>query len=245
MTTTPKVVVVLPTYNEAENLPVIVDELRRLGNAGLGFVVVDDASPDGTGDVADRLAAAAGEYFKVIHRARKEGLGRAYAEAFREAIASGAEFIVEMDADLSHPPAEVPRMLEKARTADVVAGSRYIRGGAVDPGWSAGRRFLSRFGNLGIKWSVGLRVHDATSGFKVFRSTALRQLDFGRFRNAGYGFQAEVAHWCEFMGFRVVEHPYQFAERRSGKSKMSGRIVLEAIVTLLPLRFHRAKKRRA
>jgi dolichol-phosphate mannosyltransferase len=243
MTAAPRVVVVLPTYNEAEYLPVIVDELRRQGIDGLGFVVVDDASPDGTGEVADRLASAAGEYFRVVHRPRKEGLGRAYAEAFREAIASGAEFIVEMDADLSHPPAEVPHMLERAKAADVVAGSRYKRGGAVDPGWSLGRRVLSKFGNLGIRWTVGLRVHDATSGFKVFRSAALRQLDFGRFRNAGFGFQAEVAHWCEFLGLRVVEHPYQFAERRSGKSKMSGRIVLEAMVTLLPLRFHRSRKR--
>jgi dolichol-phosphate mannosyltransferase len=134
-------------------------------------------------------------------------------------------------------------MLERAKAADVVAGSRYKRGGAVDPGWSLGRRVLSKFGNLGIRWTVGLRVHDATSGFKVFRSAALRQLDFGRFRNAGFGFQAEVAHWCEFLGLRVVEHPYQFAERRSGKSKMSGRIVLEAMVTLLPLRFHRSRKR--
>jgi dolichol-phosphate mannosyltransferase len=236
---------VIPTFNEAENLPVVVGQLRALKIEGLGFVIVDDGSPDGTGDVADGIAAGFPGYFKVIHRQRKEGLGRAYALGFKEAIASGAGFIVEMDADLSHPPAEVPAMLEKARTADVVAGSRYIKGGAVDPGWSYGRRLLSRFGNLGIKWIVGLQVHDSTSGFKVFRRTALERLDFGRFRNAGYGFQAEVAHWCEYLGLKVVEHPYQFAERRSGKSKMSGRIVLEAILTLAPLRFHRPPKRRS
>jgi dolichol-phosphate mannosyltransferase len=241
----PKVVIVIPTFNEAENLPVIVDQLMSLGIGGLGFVIVDDASPDGTGAVAEKIAAGFQGFFKVVHRTSKEGLGRAYAVGFREALASGAEFIVEMDADLSHPPGEVPVMLEKARTADVVAGSRYVRGGAVDPGWNFGRRLLSRFGNLGIKWIVGLRVHDATSGFKVFRRTALEQLEFDRFRNSGYGFQAEVAHWCEYLGLKVVEHPYQFAERRSGKSKMSGRIVLEAILTLAPLRFHRPPKRPA
>jgi len=239
----PKVVAVIPTFNEAQNLPVIVDELARVGIEGLGFVIVDDASPDGTGRVAEQLAASYSGYFKVIHRKRKEGLGRAYAAGFAEALRSGARFIVEMDADLSHPPMEVPKMLEKAKDADVVAGSRYIRGGAVDPGWNFGRRLLSRFGNLGIRLVVGLRVHDATSGFKVFRRTALERLDFERFRNVGYGFQAEVAHWCEYLGMRVVEHPYQFAERRSGKSKMSGRIVLEAIVTLAPLRFHRRPRR--
>lgn len=240
----PRVVAVIPTFNEAENLPVIVDQLVGLGIDGLGFVIVDDASPDGTGEVAERIAAGYPGYFKVIHRSRKEGLGRAYAVGFQDALQSGAEFIVEMDADLSHPPAEVPAMLESARDADVVAGSRYITGGAVDPGWSMGRRFLSRFGNLGIKLVVGLHVHDATSGFKVFRRTALERLDFDRFRNAGYGFQAEVAHWCEYLGLRIVEHPYQFAERRSGKSKMSGRIVLEAILTLVPLRFHRPPRRK-
>ncbi|MBI2966180.1 MAG: glycosyltransferase [Chloroflexi bacterium] len=241
-TRSPKVVAVIPTFNEAGNLPVIVDQLKALGIDGLGFVIVDDSSPDGTGAVADQIAAGFQGFFKVIHRTRKEGLGRAYTAGFREALTSRAEFIVEMDADLSHPPQEVPVMLDKARTADVVAGSRYIKGGAVDPGWNFGRRLLSRFGNLGIKWIVGLKVHDATSGFKVFRRTTLERLEFDRFRNSGYGFQAEVAHWCEYLGLKVVEHPYQFAERRSGKSKMSGRIVLEAILTLAPLRFHRPPK---
>jgi glycosyltransferase involved in cell wall biosynthesis len=243
--TGPRVVVVIPTFNEAQNLPVVIDELSQQGIDRLGFVIVDDASPDGTGQVAEGIAAKYPGFFRVIHRTRKEGLGKAYAVGFHEAIKSGAEYVVEMDADLSHPPAEVPKMLSKASDADVVAGSRYIRGGAVDPGWSLGRRMLSRFGNLGIKLVVGLRVHDATSGFKVFRRTALELLDFARFRNAGYGFQAEVAHWCEYLGMRVIEHPYQFAERRSGKSKMSGRIVLEAVLTLVPLRFHRPPKRSA
>ncbi|MBI4304799.1 MAG: polyprenol monophosphomannose synthase [Chloroflexi bacterium] len=235
-------VVVIPTYNEAENLPVVVDELRRLNIEGFGFLVVDDASPDGTGDIAEGIAARYPGYFKVIHRPGKQGLGRAYIEGFGEALKTRAEFIVEMDADLSHPPAEVPRMLEKAREADVVAGSRYMRGGSADPSWSLSRRTLSRFGNFGIKWLVGLEVHDATSGFKVFRRSALERLPFAKFRNAGFGFQAEVAHWCEFHRMRVVEHPYRFAQRRAGKSKMSAHIVFEALRTLLPLRFHRPPK---
>lgn len=237
----PAVVVVIPTYNEAENLPVIVEELGALGIDGLGFVIVDDGSPDGTGEVAEKIRAGYPGYFTVIHRQKKEGLGKAYAAGFRVALNSGATYIVEMDADLSHPPSQVPLMLARARTADVVAGSRYIEAGAVDPGWNFGRRVLSRVGNLGIKWVVGLKVHDATSGFKVFNRTALEKLDFSRFRTTGYGFQAEVAHWCEFHRMRVVEHAYKFAARRSGKSKMSGRIVIEAIWTLLPLRFHRRR----
>lgn len=239
----PTVVVVIPTYNEAENLPAVVSELIALGIDGLGFIIVDDGSPDGTGEVAESMKKTYPGHFTVIHRTRKEGLGKAYAVGFKAALDSGATYIVEMDADLSHPPAQVPLMLARARSADVVAGSRYIKGGAVDPGWNIGRRALSRVGNLGIKWLVGLKVHDATSGFKVFRREALARLDFTRFQTSGYGFQAEVAHWCEFHRMTIVEHAYAFAERRSGKSKMSGGIVIEAIWTLLPLRFHRRPRR--
>ncbi|MBI4218794.1 MAG: glycosyltransferase [Chloroflexi bacterium] len=241
----PQVVVVIPTYNEAENLPVVFDELRKQNIPDLGFVIVDDASPDGTGQVAENLASTYPGYFKVLHRPGKLGLGKAYVDGFAEALRSRAEFIVEMDADLSHPPAEVPLMLDKARDADVVTGSRYSKGGSADPSWSFSRQMLSRIGNFGIRRLVGLRVHDATSGFKVFRRSALERLPFSRFRNAGFGFQAEVAHWCEFYRMKVVEHPYRFAQRRAGKSKMSTRIVLEALRTLLPLRFHRPPKQHA
>ncbi len=231
-----RVAVVIPTYNEAENLAQIVGQLDALDVPGLGFVIVDDASPDGTGDIADRLSAARPGRVIVLHRAGKQGLGKAYLAGFRAALDAGAERIVEMDADLSHPPSEVPNMLALLDTADVATGSRYARGGGTDPSWGLMRKLTSAWGNRGIRLIMGLRVKDATSGFKAFRRSALETIGLDRLRLAGYGFQAEIAYTCQRAGLRVVEHPYQFTDRKLGKSKMSLGIVIEAFWRLILLR---------
>lgn len=234
-----KVAIVVPTYNEAENLPPLVERLTALDIDGLGFVIVDDGSPDGTGNVADRLAQDFDGVFKVIHRAGKQGLGTAYVAGFRAALDAGADAVVEMDADLSHPPDEVPRMVAKLADADVVVGSRYVSGGGVDPGWSFGRRMISYWGNVGIRLVVGLRVRDATSGFKAFRASALETIGLDTLHLTGFGFQPEMAHACQRAGLRVVEHPFTFVDRKVGQSKMSLGIALEAFWRLAPLRFRR------
>lgn len=237
--TAPSVAVVVPTYNEVANLPVLYERLMALGIAGLGLVIVDDGSPDGTGEVAERLAAVHDGYFRVIHRQSKQGLGRAYIVGFQAALDDGAKTVVEMDADLSHPPEELPAMLDKLRGADVVVSSRYVAGGGVDPDWSVARRLLSSLGNTGIRLLVGVRVRDATAGFKAFRREALEAVHLESMRISGFGFQAEMALACERAGLRVVEHPYTFMERTAGASKMSLGIVFEAAWRLLPLRFKR------
>ena len=214
----PRVAVVVPTYNEVENLPILYARLVALGIDGLGFIIVDDDSPDGTGELAERLSCGHQGYFRVIHRDRKQGLGRAYVAGFKAAVEDGAAAIVEMDADLSHPPEEVPGMLEELETADVVVGSRYAQGGGVDPGWSLGRRLLSSLGNSGIRLLVGLKVKDATSGFKVFKAAALGTIDLDSLRSSGFAFQPEMALACERAGLKVVEHPYIFVDRAAGAS---------------------------
>ncbi len=233
-----RVAVVVPTYNEAQNLPELIAQLDALKVDGLGYVVVDDGSPDGTGDVADTLAAARQGRFLVIHRKGKQGLGTAYVAGFKAALDAGAEFIVEMDADLSHPVSEVPAMVAKLKEADVVIGSRYRKGGSVDPGWSFVRKQTSAWGNRGIRLIMGLKVKDATSGFKSFRRGALEKIGLDTVKIAGYGFQAEVTYACQKSGLRIVEHPYAFIDRKAGKSKMTMGIAFEAFyrLTLIHLR---------
>lgn len=233
-----RVAVVVPTYNEAQNLPELIAQLDALKVDGLGYIVVDDGSPDGTGDVADRLAAARPGWFLVIHRKGKQGLGTAYVAGFRAALDAGAEFIVEMDADLSHPASEVPGMVARLKEADVAVGSRYRKGGSVDPGWSFVRKQTSAWGNRGIRLIMGLKVKDATSGFKAFRRAALEKAGLDTLKITGYGFQAEVTYACQRAGLRIVEHPYAFVDRKAGKSKMSLGIAFEAFyrLTLIRLR---------
>jgi dolichol-phosphate mannosyltransferase len=237
--------VVIPTFNEAENLPVVYRRICEQNIAGLGFIIVDDNSPDGTGRIADELSAFHAEHaehestFRVIHRPEKKGLGRAYVAGFKAALEDGAEIVVEMDADLSHPPEEIPRMLQALEDHDVVIGTRYMAGGGVDPSWSLGRRLLSSVGNAGIRALVGISVTDATSGFKVFRRSALEQVDLGSLRSNGFAFQVEMTLACERAGVRIAEHPYSFRMRTAGDSKMSAGIVYEAVVRLPPLRFRR------
>jgi dolichol-phosphate mannosyltransferase len=236
-----RVVVCLPTYNERANLEPLV---RSLGEVLAGsalearLLVVDDSSPDGTGEAADRLAAEL-PFLSVLHRSRKEGLGPAYVAGFRQALAEGAERIVQMDADFSHDPADVPRLLDAADEADLVLGSRYVEGGGTE-NWGAGRQAISRFGSLYARAILGLPLRDLTGGFKCWRREALAALPLERIRTRGYAFQIETTYRAIAAGLSVVEVPIVFAERRAGGSKMTRGIVVEAMAKVPELRFRRA-----
>jgi len=229
---------VLPTYNEAENVEAIVRAaLPHLASTGLEHrvLVVDDGSPDGTGDIADRLAAEI-ENVQVLHRARKEGIGPAYLAGFAHAMASGADLLLEMDADFSHDPADLPRLIEAADRADLVLGSRYVPGGGVTD-WGFVRRAISRGGSHYARLLLGVGVQDLTGGFKCFRREVLEQLDLAGVGTDGYGFQIEMTYRAIRAGFRVTEVPILFRERRVGASKMSTRIAIEAFWKVPVLRF--------
>ena len=232
---TPKTVIVLPTYNEAQNVSKMVAALLRLEPA-VEVLVVDDNSPDGTGRIADGLAAEHPERVRVLHRTEKTGLGDAYLAGFRNALADGAERIFEMDADFSHPVDAVPAMLRLAEEHDVVVGSRYVAGGSLDSRWSPLRRFISWGGNVYARLITGLRVHDTTAGFKCFRREALEKIPLDQVRSQGYNFQIEMAMRCEKAGLRVAEYPIFFRERDAGTSKMTPGIALEALWRLWQLR---------
>lgn len=217
---------IVPTYNEAENVePVVEAALERLP-AGSTVLVVDDSSPDGTGELADRLAARH-EGVQVLHRPRKEGLGPAYVAGFREALAGGAGLICQMDADLSHDPADLPLLLAAAEANDLVIGSRYVPGGGTE-NWGPGRRAISRWGSAYARAMLGVRVRDLTGGFKVFRREVLEAIELDSLESLGYAFQVETSYRAIRAGFRVVEVPIVFHERRVGQSKMTTPIILEA-----------------
>ena len=230
------VVIVIPTFNEAENIRTVVNQLFDLDVEKLGILFVDDSSPDSTGDIADGLAAEYHGRILVAHRAGKLGLGTAYIAGFEIALETNANYIVQMDCDLSHPPSEVPRMLGALANFDVTVGTRYSHGGNVDPNWKLSRVLLSRCANFGIRAILGLRVHDATGGFKAYRREALEAIQTDSLTITGFGFQAEVAYQMERCGLSVCEHPYTFMERTVGKSKMSLKIALEAFWRLTLLR---------
>ncbi len=219
--------VVVPTYNEADNLVSVVARLRRAAG-DVDVLVVDDDSPDGTGEIADQLAVG-DPHVHVLHRRSKEGLGAAYRAGFAWGLERGHDAFLEMDADLSHDPADVPRLLDALAGADLVIGSRYIPGGGVVD-WPARRERLSRGGNLYVRMMTGLPVADATSGFRAFRRATLEALDVASVRSEGYCFQIELALAAWRAGFRVVEIPITFTERRAGASKISRRIVVEAVL---------------
>jgi dolichol-phosphate mannosyltransferase len=224
--------VVLPTFNEAENVATVVaaaqEVLREAAPEGFRVLVVDDASPDGTGELADRLAAAHPDEVQVLHRAGREGLGPAYLHGFRVALDGGASFVMEMDADLSHDPRDLARLLAVARTdADLVLGSRYVPGGGVSD-WGRLRQVVSRGGSWYARTVLGLAVRDLTGGFKCFRREVLEVIDLPTVRSVGYAFQVELTLRAVRAGFRVAEVPIVFRERRLGRSKMSARIALEA-----------------
>ena len=232
------VVVCLPTYNERENLEAMV---RALEPHGVRVLVVDDNSPDGTGELADRLAAEL-DFVDVLHRERKEGLGPAYLAAFRCALAAGADLVLEMDCDFSHDPADVPRLIAAADDADVVLGSRYVPGGSVGD-WGIVRRAISAGGSLYARILLGIPVHDLTGGFKCFRRDVLERLDLDAIAARGYAFQIETTYRALRAGFRVVEIPIRFSDREEGHSKMSRSIVLEAIWRVPALRLRALARR--
>ena len=226
--------IVLPTFNEADNLEGIVNAVRTAVPEAR-VLVVDDASPDGTGVIADRLAAA-DPAVEVLHRPGKEGLGRAYVAGFTRALEAGAELVVEMDADFSHAPSDLPRLLAAARDgADLALGSRYVPGGGVE-NWHPLRRVVSRAGCEYARRVLRVPVRDLTGGFKCFRAGALRAIDYGSVRSQGYAFQVELTYRALRAGLRVTELPIVFRERREGQSKMTWRIAAEAAVMVPRLR---------
>ncbi len=235
-------VVVLPTYNEAENLEAIVGAILA-AEPRCDVLVVDDDSPDGTGRIADRLSAG-NPRVGVLHRARKEGLGRAYLAGFARALAQGYAFVLEMDADFSHDPAYLPRLLAAAADADLVLGSRYAPGGGTR-NWGLPRRWLSRGGSLYARTILGVPIRDLTGGFKCFRREALLALDLATVESGGYSFQIELTWRALCLGLRVVEVPIVFTDRRVGQSKMSRAIFLEAIGLVWKLRAGRRTLPRA
>jgi dolichol-phosphate mannosyltransferase len=229
--------VILPTYNEADNVEALVGAVRDHLPASRRILVVDDSSPDGTGRIADRIAAEHPDV-EVLHRPRKEGLGPAYIAGFRRALADGAQLILEMDSDFSHDPAYLPRMLDAIRNADLVIGSRYVPGGGVTE-WGPLRRAISRGGSAYSRLVLGVDVHDLTGGFKCFRREVLETIDLGDVTSRGYAFQVEITYRAIKAGFRVVEVPIVFRERRVGASKMSRSIVAEAVWRVPALRLRR------
>ena len=227
----------LPTYNERENLGPMIEALAGVLRDGDRVLVIDDNSPDGTGAIADTLAATH-PFVDVLHRGRKEGLGRAYIEGFQHVLAGDAELVLEMDCDFSHNPADVPRLIAAAENgADLVLGSRYVSGGGTR-NWGLARRLISRGGSVYTAIFLRMGVHDPTGGFKCFRREVLERLDLDAITPRGYAFQIEMTYHVKQDGFKVVEIPITFADRVAGKSKMSRAVVLEAIwrVPLLRLR---------
>ena len=228
--------VVIPTYNEAKNLPSLVDNLVATSLPNLNLIIVDDGSPDGTGNLAEELAKDYPGELSVIHREGKMGLGSAYIRGFGAALAGGAEAIGQMDADFSHSPSYLPGFLAQLDDWDAVFGSRYVEGGRVDERWSVGRVFLSKFGNNYARIILRLQVQDSTGGFRFWRAETLSGLPLNRIRSEGYVFQVEMAYLAQRLGYRILEQPIYFEDRRIGQSKMSLRIQLEAAIRvwLLP-----------
>jgi len=224
--------VCLPTYNERENLESM---LRTLGPLGVQVLVVDDNSPDGTGEIADRLAGEL-DYVSVLHRERKEGLGPAYLAGFRRALADGAELVLELDCDFSHNPSDIPRLVAACESgADLALGSRYVAGGGTE-NWGLGRRVVSWGGSFYARALLGVGIRDLTGGFKCYRRRVLETIDLDAIDSKGYAFQIETTYRTLRRGFRVVEVPINFVDRTAGHSKMSRSIFLEAVVKVPLLR---------
>jgi dolichol-phosphate mannosyltransferase len=225
-----KITLVTPTYNEADNLPRLIAALFDLPLSDLRILVVDDNSPDGTGRIADEYAAAHPGRISVVHRSGKLGLGTAYLEGFRQALANGAEAVGQMDADFSHPPEKVLELARALETCDLVIGSRYVPGGAVDERWPFWRKSLSAFGNFYARTILHLPIRDATGGFRLWRRDTLLNMPLDRVRSNGYAFQVEMAYLACRLGYSFQEIPIYFADRRWGESKMSLCIQKEAAV---------------
>ena len=233
------IVVVVPTYNERENLPRLAEALLR--QDVLNLLVVDDGSPDGTGAEADRIAAASGGRVRVLHRTGQRGLGRSYLDGFRQALDFGATRVVQMDADFSHDPKDVPSLIEATESADLAVGSRYVPGGKL-ANWPWHRVALSAFANRYVRAITGVPIHDATSGFRCWRAELLRRLPLLEIVSEGYAFQVEMAWHASHAGARIVEVPITFVERIQGASKLSGRVIMESAV--MPWRLRSATRGR-
>lgn len=231
-----KITIVIPTYNEAENLPKISEALLSLPLPDLNLLIVDDNSPDGTGRIADGISQATGGMLQVLHRTGKLGLGSAYRQGFRFALDHGAEAVCQMDADFSHPVDKIPELVQALSAADIAVGSRYVAGGSLDDHWPFWRKWLSAFGNAYARTILGLSQRDCTGGFRLWRREVVQALPLERVKSNGYVFQVEMAYLANLLGFQSKEIPIHFADRRWGTSKMSLRIQIEAAyrVWLLP-----------
>jgi dolichol-phosphate mannosyltransferase len=246
-----RLTIVIPTYNEAANLPELAATLLRLPLTGLQLLVVDDNSPDGTGQVAESLAtqynhlASGAERLriKVLHRSKKGGLGTAYVAGMQQALNDGADYVLQMDADFSHSPHYIPQMVGVmlATNADVVIGSRYVPGGTLDEGWGLGRRLLSSWANFYSRMILGLRIRDMTAGFKLWRRTALLRIGLENIRSNGYSFQVEMAYLCEKQRYRLIEIPIHFEDRRIGQSKLDIPVKLESAWRTWQIRWRHRK----
>lgn len=232
-----KVTVVTPTFNEAENLPKLVSALFDLDIPGLHVLVVDDNSPDGTGEIAEQLSNQYPGCVGVLHRAGKMGLGSAYIQGFRRALDEGAQAVAQMDADFSHPPELLYKLSEALEQCDVALGSRYLPGGGVDRNWPLWRKGLSAFGNLYARTILGLPVRDATGGYRLWRRETLEGMPLGRVRSNGYAFQVEMIYIAHSLGYSFKEVPFYFPDRQWGDSKMSFSIQREAAVRVWQMLF--------
>lgn len=225
-----KTIIVLPTYNEAENLPKLIPELMALPIEGLKLMIIDDNSPDGTGDIAENFMHDFPKKISVHHRKGKKGLGSAYRMGFRAAIEAGADAIGQMDSDFSHPPQKLVEMLGKLEIHDVVIGSRYVSGGSVDEGWPLWRKGLSAFGNYYARTILNLKIKDTTGGFRLWRREVLMNIPWDRVKSNGYIFQVEMIYLAHKLGYEFAEVPIYFADRKWGQSKMNLKIQLEAAI---------------
>jgi dolichol-phosphate mannosyltransferase len=232
-----RLTVVIPTYNEADNLPAMAAELWALPIPELRILVVDDASPDGTGELAEELASRQPNRISVIHRQGKLGLGSAYITGFKAAINAGAQAVAQMDADFSHSPSYLPEFMHKLEHADAVFGSRYVQGGQLDEQWGIGRVLLSWFGNAYARTILGMHIRDTTGGYRVWRRETLLGMPLDNIRSSGYVFQVEIAFVAQRLGYNIVESPIYFEDRRIGMSKMSNRIKIEAALRVWQLLF--------
>ena len=223
-----KLTIIIPTYNEAENLPKMVSALFSLPLPGLSLLVVDDNSPDGTGQMAEDLGKQYPGQIDVLHRPGKLGLGSAYIAGYRRALQAGAEAVLQMDCDFSHPVEKIPEMVAALEKTDVVLGSRYVLGGGVDERWPFWRKALSAFGNIYARTILRMKMRDVTGGFRLWRRGVLETIPLERIRSNGYIFQVEMAYVASKLGFHFAELPIYFADRRWGKSKMNFRIQIEA-----------------
>ena len=234
---TSKISVIIPTYNEAGNIPVLVRNIFDQSIENLHLLIIDDSSPDGTSRIVNQLSKEYPGKIDLIQRKKKLGLGSAYKLGYQKAISSDVDIVVQMDADLSHSPRYIPQFLKQLDNSDIVIGSRYIEGGQIDKNWHPLRKMISKLGVMSIRIVTGLKVKDVTSGFKAYKIDVLKTLNFENIKCNGFGFQAEMIHFCTRNGYLVKEHPIYFHDRNDGKSKMSIQIILEAIKYLTLIRF--------